>query len=253
MGIGEKPVTIRRKPPWKSGVEAAWANRWPGLALAVFALGMVGSYHFIDSVRAAFDRITVLRETVGWSYALFSTVIFGALIPWIVQRLRPSALYPVPWSHLFFLSLFWAWKGVEVDLFYQFQAWLFGHGHDIATVVKKIAFDMLVYVPLVAAPTTAWAYGWKDSHLTEKGYVRRNTGKLRLSFRHWYAYKVLPVLISNIAVWTPAVAAIYMLPLALQLPMQNLVLCFWSLLVMWQVREVQKDITAHTKAGPQSS
>jgi hypothetical protein len=42
---------------------------------------------------------------------------------------------------------------------------------------------------------------------------------------------VLPILIANWGIWTPAVAIIYLLPTALQLPMQNIVLCFFTLLL----------------------
>jgi hypothetical protein len=42
---------------------------------------------------------------------------------------------------------------------------------------------------------------------------------------------VLPTLIANFGVWVPAVAIIYALPTPLQLPLQNLVLCFFTLLL----------------------
>jgi hypothetical protein len=47
----------------------------------------------------------------------------------------------------------------------------------------------------------------------------------------WYYRSVLPTMITNIAVWVPAVAIIYALPTALQLPLQNLVLLFFTLLL----------------------
>jgi hypothetical protein len=43
-------------------------------------------------------------------------------------------------------------------------------------------------------------------------------------------------LIANMAVWVPAVAVIYALPTPLQLPMQNMVLCFYTLIVAHQMR-----------------
>lgn len=49
--------------------------------------------------------------------------------------------------------------------------------------------------------------------------------------RGWYARTVLPTLIANFGVWVPAVAIIYALPTPLQLPRQNLVLCFFTLLL----------------------
>jgi hypothetical protein len=47
----------------------------------------------------------------------------------------------------------------------------------------------------------------------------------------WYRRRVLHVLISNLGVWVPAVCIIFALPTPLQLPLQNIVLCFFSLLL----------------------
>jgi hypothetical protein len=49
----------------------------------------------------------------------------------------------------------------------------------------------------------------------------------------WYRRRVLPVMVSNWGVWIPAVSIIYMLPPALQLPLQNLVLCLWALMLIF--------------------
>ena len=46
----------------------------------------------------------------------------------------------------------------------------------------------------------------------------------------WYARRVLPVLLATWAVWLPVVSCVYALPPPLQIPLFNVVLCFWSLL-----------------------
>ena len=66
--------------------------------------------------------------------------------------------------------------------------------------------------------------------------VQRGRGAAAVGER-WYLTRCLPLLIMNLGVWVPAVAIIYALPLALQLPMQNLVLCLFVLVVMMLTRE----------------
>jgi FtsH-binding integral membrane protein len=44
------------------------------------------------------------------------------------------------------------------------------------------------------------------------------------------------LLVATWGVWVPAVAVIYLLPTALQLPLQNVVLCFFTLLVIFMTR-----------------
>ncbi len=55
----------------------------------------------------------------------------------------------------------------------------------------------------------------------------------------WYSRRVLTPLISNLAVWLPAVTIIYSLPPALQLPMQNLVLVFFTLILAHLMRRTR--------------
>ena len=230
----ERPATVApaaSAAPWRAGAEAAWANRWPGAALAAFAVGLLMAYHFVPLVHDALSRVAQLKLQTGFAFSMVSTALFGGVIPWLVQRLRPGPRNPdatVP--VLLFFIVFWAIKGVEVDALYRLQAVVFGDNASLGTIFLKVLADQLVYVPLWAIPTSVVAYAWKD-----QGF---SWSRLRQGFfvGRWYRRRVVPVLISNWAVWLPAVVVIYSLPLALQLPIQNLVLCFWSLLLVLQVR-----------------
>lgn len=213
--------------PWRLGVAAARANTWPGLLLSVFAVGLLLSYWYVPTATTALDAVAGFKQQYGWRFVMVSTALFGGTIPMVVQRLRPTTR-AVPWSHLGFLTVFWAFKGLEVDLLYRMQAVWFGHGSDPATLVKKIFVDMGVYCPIWAVPSTVAGYAFMNN-----GFSLRGLGGVDL--RRWIARVLLPITISNWSVWVPAVVVIYCLPLALQLPVQNLVLCFWSLLLVFQV------------------
>ncbi len=47
----------------------------------------------------------------------------------------------------------------------------------------------------------------------------------------WMMREIVPVLIANLGVWLPTVCIIYTLPTVLQLPLENLVLCFFTLML----------------------
>ena len=124
------------------------------------------------------------------------------------------------------MFFFWAFKGLEVDLLYQFQAWIFGNNNDFKTVAAKVFVDVAIYAPLIGLLNCIIFYIWRDN-----GY---SISKTRASLgEHWYLRKVLPALISNFCVWFPSTIIIYNLPLALQLPVQNLILCFWVLILVF--------------------
>ena len=78
--------------------------------------------------------------------------------------------------------------------------------------------------PLWASPITAIFYTWRDR--------RFSFSTFRPTFIRELCLKEVPsFLIATWIVWIPATAIIYSLPLPLQVPLFNLVLCFFVLLV----------------------
>ncbi|MEM6550871.1 MAG: Mpv17/PMP22 family protein [Planctomycetota bacterium] len=226
-------VVTASEAPWRAGVRAAWANRWPGFALVCFAVGLLLAYWYVPAVRDTLDVVAGWKQRVGLVFGIVSTAVFGGLLPWLVQRLVRPGTRDAGWPVLWFLLGFWAVKGLEVDLLYWAQAMVFGDRASPGVVAVKVFFDQGVYVPVWAIPTTVAAFAWRDC-----GY---SLARLRREFFRggwvgWYRDRVVPVLIANWMVWVPAVVVIYLLPLALQLPIQNLVLCFWSLMLIIQTR-----------------
>ena len=123
-------------------------------------------------------------------------------------------------------TLLWAYKGLEIDLFYHFQAWLFGTTLNFQTIAIKTICDQFMMVPLFGIVNVVLFYLWRDCGYSFKTFFSR-LGK------NWYRRRILPVLIANWVIWIPAVAMIYSLPVCLQLPVQNLILCFWVLILMF--------------------
>lgn len=219
--------------PWRAGVRAARANAVPGAVLSVFAVALLLGYRYVPTIHAALDGVADFKERWGLGFAAISTALFGGLVPGLVQRLRPATRRAASWRAIGFISAVWAVKGVEIDLLYRLQALALGHGADPATVAAKVFFDMGVYCPTWAVPSTIAAYAVMEAGVSLKGLAPMKI----LGLWGWYKQIALPIIISNWGVWVPAVCVIYTLPLALQLPVQNLVLCFWSLMLVLQVRD----------------
>jgi hypothetical protein len=224
-----QPSASRTTPLRRSiaeGVAAAKANVRPAVALWLLGLSILGAYYFTDAGRAGLERVAAVRETYGLLYAAMATATFGGLIPWLVMRSRPRSRARATAGLLVFMSVLWMIKGVEVHALYAGLALLLGDTNELPVLLGKVALDQGLYAPLYAAPSLLLAYRLHDS-----GYRLRSLGAV--VSRRWWLDEALPVILANSAVWTPAVAMIYALPLALQLPMQNLVLCFWSLILVF--------------------
>ena len=219
VGLGE-----RLKRAVQEGMEAGRRNFVPGLGITVLAALVVAAYYFSGPARAAMESLSRFRDQAGWLFPIVSTAIFGGLVPLLVRRMLLRS--PLQASVLTFGVVFWGYKGFEVALLYRVQAWLWGEGNDFATIAAKVFIDQAVYCPLIAVPLMVLAYLWQSA-----GFSRQGLRQALQEKPYWE--RALPVWISNTAVWLPAVSAIYLLPTPLQLPLQNLVLVGWVLLLVF--------------------
>ena len=227
-GCGDAPP-MKKNPasshPLRIGWEAARTNALPGLVILGVALGMLLGYRHWPAFHDALELVRGWKLRLGFGFSALSTALFGGLLPLLFRLIPATTRHDVPWRHLPFLVAFWAFKGVEVDLLYRLQAFVFGDRAELPVVVAKVFIDQFVYGPLWAVPTMVVAYLWKDSGFRWVP-LRQALGP------GFYRCRCLPLLIANWGVWVPAVVVIYQLPLALQVPLQNLILCLFVLMVM---------------------
>lgn len=204
----------------RRGLSAARANMIPGLIIWFIAGMVIVLFHYSETVHGWLEALTQFKNKSDYVFAFFSTAIAGGVIPCTVQGV--FKLNPRAWQQLKWVSLFWAFKGIEVNALYMLQAHLFGADHDALTLLIKTAVDQLIYIPLWAVPTMVLGYAW----------IENGWRAMRASLRQqWFMRHCLPVLLANWGVWVPTVCLIYVLPTPLQLPLQNLVLCLWSLIM----------------------
>lgn len=217
--------TAQAEAPWKAGLRGARANLVPGLVLQVFALTLVLAYYHVPVVHEALQRLMDFRLRTGFAYAVVATSFFGGLLPLLYLRAMPATRARFDARQGFALVLFWGLKGIEVDLLYRVLAAVFGEGASPGVVLPKMVVDQLIYCPVWAMPTSWLFYAWLETRFD----ARAVAADVRAPA--WYRRRILPVLLANASVWVPAVAIIYLLPTPLQLPLQNLVLCFFTLLL----------------------
>jgi hypothetical protein len=214
--------------PWRAGLRAARANLVPGLLVQTVMVGTVLAYYYAPASREFFDLLAEWKDRWGFAYSAASAVVAGAVVPEALrvlafQRGRPTRRNL---ANLLFAAAFWGYNGMQVDLFYRLQAWWFGSGIDFATIAKKVFVDQLLYCPIIAAPLTVVLYDWRAHRFRRS----RLPGYLSTAF---YRRAIFPTLFANWGVWLPIVAALYSLPLLLQIPLFSLALSLWVILFTW--------------------
>ncbi|MCU0792455.1 MAG: Mpv17/PMP22 family protein [Opitutaceae bacterium] len=231
--------------PLRAALLAARANLVPGIVLQIFAGAIVAAYYLHPGSRAALESLAEFRGEVGLPFAIVSTGLFGAVIPFAILALNASTRHRYSLGQMAALTGFWAYKGVEISLFYAIQARIFGEGQDALTIVAKTVVDQFIYGPMLATPLTWLVYAWTE-HRFDTAALSRDLRRPRL-----YADRIFPLLVTSWVVWVPAVAIIYLLPTALQLPLQNIVCCFFTLLIIFMTKRgpaVPADATRAEKA-----
>ncbi len=211
--------------PWKAGLRSARANLAPGLVLQAFALAVVLGYYFHGPTREWLSQLGDLRMRMGAAFGILSTALFGGLLPLLCLKSTRATRDQYSWGQGGFLTFFWGLKGAELALWYGFLAWSVGPGNDPGTVAVKALIDQLVYCPIWAIPSTTLAYAWCELRFDTRAVIAD------VRAPRWYARRVLPLLCANLGLWLPIVCIIYALPTPLQLPLQNIVLCFFTLML----------------------
>jgi hypothetical protein len=218
-----------------SGLAGIKQNALPGLALWILALLLVLADRILPAAHGVFQSIGTCKIRYGLVFSATTTAFFGGAVPFLFLllsgRMRRARL-----AHaLVFYLLFWAYKGIEVDLLYRLQSHWFGNHTDLGTIARKVLLDQFVYNTFWSAPVSALAFLWKESDFSWIAV------KSKLGF-DFFTFSIPVTLMSTWAVWIPAVAIIYCLPPPLQIPLFNLVLCFWVLVLSFISKRQVDDI-----------
>ena len=216
---------MREEAWWQPLLTAARRNLVPGLCLQALALILVGTYYFVPAAHGSFETVARWKVDGGYFFAAISTALAAGFIPWLIDRVRGTSTARYPYADGIFVCSVWAYRGAEIDAFYRVQAWLFGSGHDVATIACKVALDMLCYAPLWAQPTMVALYELRKYDFNARALRRAWTWR-------GFFHQVLLIQTSGWIVWIPTVCIVYSLPSALQFPLFAIMVCFWSLLLV---------------------
>ena len=201
---------------------AMGANLLPGLCLQLFALTIGLSYFYWPASQQTFQFFADLKAEYGAVYAVISTSIFGGLLPFLYLFLSGKVRF-LPLTQLLFYIIIWAGLGGLINAFYGLQIVLFGEGTDWLTILKKTSFDQFVFTVFVTSPLIALAFLWKDQQF--------NWQKTKMYFDDLIKVQIPTTIVTTWIIWIPAVSLIYMMPSNLQIPLFNLVLCFFVLIL----------------------
>lgn len=199
-------------------------NLLPCLLLNLLVLLLVGSYYQVPAMAEFWQAVGDFKTRWSYSFSLTSTLFAAVLLPSLVQGLMGTLPAEGRLRRILLLALFWGYRGMEIDLFYHVQGWLFGTGNDAGTLLTKVLVDQFIMSPLWFVPTYLITLRWVD--------MGGSWQQARASLNREFWNLTLPtVMLTNWLVWIPALALIYSLPPALQFPLFSMIMCFFILIV----------------------
>lgn len=208
---------------WRAALTALKANLIPGLLLQALMAGMALAYLFHQPSRAAFEDLAILRSRWGLLFSFIGTSLASSIFPEVLRLLLPKSYQKSPQgiaARLLFGIPFWGLIGMQVDLFYRLQYFLFGPSDTLPVIAKKVLVDAFIYCPLLAIPQAVCVFLWRDHGFNFRGFHGHRPV-------HFYALRIFPVLMANWMVWIPLIAIIYSLPPALGIPFFIVAQSFW--------------------------
>jgi len=218
----------------KAGLKTNWI---PAVVLSGFCFLLIILYYTVDSVSESFNSIADYKQQTGYAWAFFGTAICGGFIPWVVLVIRTkyqehtsnviTELSPAETKRNIYLegawlTVFWGYRGVEVDAFYRLQAIMFGDGNDPSVIAPKVFVDLIVYNIVWAAHSVQAGYMIKDANFNCRVFLSKYN-------RNYFLYTIPSLLVACWIVWLPVVTIVYSLPGPLQVPMFNVAVCFWGI------------------------
>lgn len=213
-------------PPLLPLLRAAFrANLAPALLLWSAVVLLLAGYFFVPTIHQGLNALAEVKKALGLGFSMPAQALAAGLLPFLFQKLQNGEHRRTQLAHVPFLMLFWACQGALTDLFYNFQAHLFGNDAQLKTIALKTAADMLIFTPFIAIPLVVLVFAFKDAGFSTER-TKHNLGP------QMYRARVLPVYAASLLVWGPAVALLYSLPLALQFPIQAVVQCLWGLILV---------------------
>lgn len=212
---------------FKKGAHAAKQNLPPAVfaLVAMFCLSL--SYN-ITMVYDAFEAISRYKLRFGSFFAFFAMGSSIASLNVLLNAVtgKASILSKESLLNFAFLFISFGLMAAAKDQVYDLQAELFGRGHEIVTVLKKVAFDQIVWAMFIACPYQCFIFSWKNN-----GYSLKKMQLECPTFLDFFALKIIPVLVTTWAFWIPMTCIVYSFPTHLQLIVSIFALSLWVCLL----------------------
>ncbi len=206
------------------GLASMRAARKPIILIQICFLIFVVLYYAIPSWQSLPETIRSFREKWGLVFTLGSVWVASLVVPEVAAIVTRHARPKTSFAGLLVKLAYFGFIAIAVDTLYIFLSQQLGDKPSLGVLVAKIAFDMLIFSPLLSMPVAALTFMWIDSGLN---FVAMRQKLAEGDF--WKRY--FPTLVTCWMYFGPVTVALYSLPLALNFPVSMAAQAAWGLII----------------------
>lgn len=215
------------------GLQAVRDHVKPFLAIQVCVVLAVVAYYQVPSFAEFAGTLAGIKTSGGLPFSFFTTIIAGAVLPEVFKAVTKDGRR-LPWPEFLYMCLVFGGNGIIVDLFYQFQGYLFGTENTFRVVALKVFFDQAFASWIMFMPYFMLMVLWRRSGF-KFGVMRQGLREQPLYRQMW------PMLVVGWAFWIPALCGIYAMPAKLQFVLFLFVEAAWALIIVHVAKSTDKN------------
>lgn len=176
------------------------------------------------------------KDRTGILFVLGSGFIAGGILPELAKIcVGRIPKFDKKWlSLVVYTACVYMLLAAIVFFMFKLQVVLFGDSSDLATVIKKVLFDQLIFSPLFSIPLGVGLFKWRQANFKLEGWRQVLTVS-------GYKQNVFPALIMCWSYWGPIVCTMYWLPERIQFVVSAFCQAAWSLLFVFMVESRQVE------------
>lgn len=212
------------------GIAAVRSQAGPLIFIQIAAVLFVIGYYRSTGLQEAAATVAGIKISGGVPFSFLAGGLAGGAIPELAKLLmRRIERFDRAWAAAAgYNALVYGVVGVQVDLFYQLQGFVFGVDNDPRTLIVKTVVDMALFTTVISIPTAVLLYAWKRRGFRFGGWQSAFT-------RRFYAARVWPTLLPCWAFWIPVLLCVYAMPAELQFCFAVLAEAAWSMVFVFMV------------------
>ena len=211
---------MRRKPLFgeliRLEIASVQANLLPMVILWGLAGAAVAAYYLMPGVAESLKVFADWQVAYGKAASFANRFVCGGVVPGVFLLTMPSIRPRRAVATVAAQAVWCGLMGIAVDVFFALQGAWFGTEPSPGVAVVKTLVDQFGFCVLFVTPLNALFYAWVGNGFS----FRRDGGGMT---RDWFMRSYVGNIVMNWAITVPAMFAVYLFPMELQMTVSGFI------------------------------